>query len=44
VNSASKTYGMIGDRIGYICGNDKTFIEDISIILGYRFASPPILA
>ncbi|KRX10513.1 Pyridoxal phosphate-dependent transferase [Pseudocohnilembus persalinus] len=43
VNSASKTYGMIGDRIGYIISNQLDFIEDITITLGYRFASSPYL-
>lgn len=43
VNAPSKTYGMIGDRLGYIVGNKTEFIEDITITLGYRFASSPYL-
>ena len=42
--SPSKTYGMIGDRIGYMVGNQPQFIKDISIALGYRFASAPYLS
>ena len=34
---------MIGDRIGYMIGNQKEQVQDISIILGYKFASAPYL-
>lgn len=43
VNGASKTYGMIGDRLGTIVWNKPELIEDIAITLGYRFASSPYL-
>jgi aspartate/methionine/tyrosine aminotransferase len=42
--SPSKTYGMIGDRIGYIMSNSEEFIKDIAISLGYRFASAPYIS
>lgn len=42
--SPSKTYGMIGDRVGYMVGNQRQFIKDVTITLGYRFASAPYLA